>query len=163
MFEHEKAVIHQLSEILAGRAPIAHGERIIAEDVVCHLDGLTFRGRGAWRNWIAYIRSRPHIARMDALVDGIEADAEGFVTLVGRWRGEVRGVPTVSDRASARYRVEGGQVREIWTTRGNYVFMFGGRMRRWPGCLAVLAEMAVRQRLGGSRRPLAVGGGSPGR
>lgn len=149
MHEPNVAVIRQLSEILAGRSPIALGERIIAEDVVCHMDGLTFRGRAAWRTWIAYIRTQPHVEDMDALIDAISADERGHVTLVGRWRGRVRGVPTVSETASARYRLRDGQVAEIWTTRRNYTFMFGPGMRHWPGCLAVLLRLRAWARAGG--------------
>jgi len=147
----DEAVIRALVEVLSGRAPLSDGEALLAEDVLCHLDGLAFRGRGAWRTWIAFIRSRPGIADLGTRVESIGLDADGRIVLSGRWTADKGGTRCVSAIATAAYRIENGRIAELWSTRTNYTFMLGHRVRRWPGCLLALAEATLAARVAGRR------------
>jgi flavin-dependent dehydrogenase len=142
------ATVLRLLGIVSGREPLAKGAELVAPDVVCHLDGLTGRGINTWARWVEFVRSRG-VENFAAVADRVETAPGGLVTVHGRVRGERGGREIVSSPGAATYRLEGGRIVEIWTTRTNYELVFGARARSAAGWLLVLAQLAVWSRLPG--------------
>jgi hypothetical protein len=136
--------------VVSGRSPMQEAARLLAPDVVSHMDGYTVRGRAPWAAWVEFIRSRG-VEGLEAEVVRFERGPDGTLTAVGRLRGTRRG-RAVSAPGRARYRVERGRVVEIWTTRQNYEVVFGAWARHPLSWLAVLAYMSVWSRTPGRRR-----------
>jgi hypothetical protein len=113
------------------------------------MDGYTMRGRAPWAAWVEFIRSRG-VERLEAEVDRFEMCPDGTVTASGRLRGTRNG-RDVAGEARARYRIEGGRIAEIWTTRENYEVVFGAWARHPLSWLAVLAYLSVWSRMPGRR------------
>ncbi len=144
----DQAVVSRLMEVIGGRRPMDEASRLLAPDVVCHMDRYTVRGVGSWAAWVAFIRSRG-VDRLEPEVDRMESGPGGMVTAHGRLRGVRRGRPVSGGDGSATYRLRDGRIVEIWTTRRNYEVLFG-RMTRHPlSWLLVLAHLAVWSRLPG--------------
>src|SRR5262245_4694564 len=106
--------------ILSGETPIEAGIELIAPDVVAHVDGWRFQGINVWANWINYIRTRGYVAEPTLLLQGLVIERDASITASGRWKG-IRGEHSViSHLCSAKYRLMGGRIVEIWSTRRNY-------------------------------------------
>ncbi|MFN3648159.1 MAG: hypothetical protein ACK47B_01160 [Armatimonadota bacterium] len=157
-----QTTVARLIEILAGRAPISQAPEIIAPDVVSHMDGFTFGGFRAWANWLSYVRTHSRVGAPDLVTDRLVANEDGTITAYGRWKGCRDGAPALSGEVWARYRVVGGRIEEIWTTRTNYVFVLGPIMESRLGLLVVMLRVFCWSRLAGKRdshpEPAASGG-----
>ena len=149
MDEAGKATVFRLIEILAGRAPITQAPEIMAQDVVSHMDGYTFRGINTWANWLSYVRTRSRVGSPDLETDRLVMNEDGTITAYGRWKGRKDGEPVLSPEVWARYRVLDGKVVEIWTTRTNYVFILGPLMRTRAGLLLVMLHVFIWSRFSG--------------
>jgi len=149
MDEAGKVTVSRLIEILAGRTPISHAPEIMAQDVVSHMDGYTFRGINTWANWLSYVRTRSRVAGPDLETDRLVTNEDGTITAFGRWKGRKDGEPVLSTEVWARYRVVDGKVVEIWTTRANYVFILGPIMRTRVGLLLVMLRVFFWSRTSG--------------
>jgi hypothetical protein len=160
-----EATIMRLMGILAGRTPITEGVDIIAQDVVSHMDGFTFRGINTWANWLRYIRTRSRVADLDLVVDRLVRNDDGTITAYGNWKAQDQGETIRSKEVWARYRVVDGKVVEIWTTRTNYIFMLGPIMRTRAGLIAVMLHVFFwgrdSRRLDLRLAPESAGSGSP--
>jgi hypothetical protein len=141
MHEAEQAVVSRLIEILADRAPISRAPEIMAQDVLSHMDGYSFRGINTWANWLSYIRTRSRVGDPDLETDRLVTNEDGTITAYGRWKGRRDGEPVLSTEVWARYRVVEGKIVEIWTTRANYVFVLGPIMRTPLGLLLVMLRV----------------------
>jgi hypothetical protein len=135
-----EAVVLRLAEIIAGRADIDASDALLDERVVSHLDAWTATGRPAWRAWLRFLRSRRRAAGFDLVDVSAEVLADGRIRLSGRWR-TPDGV--ADDLASATYRLSGGRIVEIWTTRRNYVFLLGPLARSRIGMALIIARLGV--------------------
>ena len=142
--ETNRAVVAKLMTILSGETPIETGAELLSPGVVAHVDGWRFEGINVWANWIQYVRARGRVGELTLVVDGIEMNADATVTARGRWTGLRDGRRITSNPCIARYRIAGGRIVEIWSTRRNYAFLCGGhveyrlglalellRVRRW--------------------------------
>ena len=141
-----RQVLDRLAEALSGRLDLAAGARLFRPDVTVHMDRYTFRGVGAWQTWVAFIRSRPGMADLDIVCDGIAVHDVDTVTAYGHWRAG-QGARAREIKASATYRFEEGRIAEVWTTRGNYEIMFGPRVRSQVGLLVVFARLLLWMKL----------------
>lgn len=143
-------LVARLLAVVGGEAPISDAAHLLAPDVICHMDRFTARGLDVWVDWLEFIRSRcPE--RLSVDVERYVTDRDGTITVFGCLR---RGAQAAAGpcRGQARYRVENGQVAEIWTSRGNYEIIFGARARHSLSWLLVLLELAVWRRLSHLRR-----------
>lgn len=138
MSEDNTEVVRRLLDVLAGKTPVSQGALLIDRNVVSHLDGYTAHGIAAWAKWLSFIRSRSRVSQLDLTCDRITVNADQTITPYGRWVANRNGTRVVSDEVSATYRIENGKVVEIWTTRTNYLLIFGPMMRYRLGCLLVL-------------------------
>ncbi|HEX2205778.1 MAG TPA: nuclear transport factor 2 family protein [Longimicrobium sp.] len=144
--EANRATVARLMTILGGQTPIEAGAEFIHPDVVANFDGWRFQGIDLWANWIRYLRTRPGIADLRLVMERIEANPNGTVTACGRWHALRHGRPVVSNLGVATYRFEAGRIVEIWTTRRNYLLLFGPYLKyRW-GLVWTLYRMSVWKR-----------------
>lgn len=141
MEEMSRETLWHLMGILQGRNPISSGVEIIAQDVVSHMDGYTFRGINTWANWIRYIRARSRVEELDLEVHRFETHEDGTITARGRWKAQQNGRPIHSKPVWARYRVVDGKIVEIWTTRYNYAFMLGPMIHNRVGHLGFMIHV----------------------
>ena len=127
--EANVATVVRLMTILGGDIPIEVGAEFIHPDVVAHFDGWRFQGINTWGNYIRFLRSRPGISQLRLATERVSANSDGTVTACARWHAVRRGVHCVSNLAVATYRFEEGRIVEIWTTRRNYLLLFGPWLR----------------------------------
>lgn len=149
MDEAGKATVSRLIEILAGRAPISQAPEIMAQDVASHMDGFTFRGINTWARWLSYVRTRSRVGAPDLETNRLVTNEDGTVTAYGRWKGRKDGEPVLSTEVWARYRAVDGKIVEIWTHRGNYVFILGPIMRTRVGLVLVMLHVFFSSRISG--------------
>jgi hypothetical protein len=143
-------LVRRLMEVIGGRAPLEAALPLLAPDVLCHMDRFSTRGTDTWAAWVGFIRSRG-VEALEPVVDRVEANPDGTLTAVGRFRGVRRGRAVEGADGEATYRVEGGRIVEIWTCRQNYELIFGRRVHHPWRWLLVLAHLSLWMRL--SRRP----------
>ena len=144
---------------VSGDAPMEEGARLLAPDVVCHMDGFTAHGVDAWVDWVEFIRSQAAPENVKVVVERLETGPDGIVSAfggvtVGHGAERESGRGRVGARRSARYRIVRGQIAEIWTSRWNYEMIFGAKVRHPLRWLLVLVWMAVWRRLPWRRRTL---------
>lgn len=139
----DREVVERLVEMIAGTQATAEAPAVLHQDVISHMDGLTFRGISAWQTWLAFLRAHSRVANLTADCDRIVTNPNQTLTVYGRWRGDDQGSPTRSREVWATYRVQDGLVVEIWTTRTNYTFMLGPIMRFRIGLLIMLAYVGM--------------------
>jgi hypothetical protein len=149
MDEAGQATVGRLIEILAGRTPISEAAAVVAEDVVSHMDGHTFRGIATWAKWLSYVRTQSRVGSPDLETDRLVTNEDGTITAYGRWKGRREGQPVLSPEVWARYRVADGTVVEIWPTRSNYVFLLGPRVGTRAGLLLVMLHVFLWSRISG--------------
>ena len=135
-----------MAEALSGRMDLADGAALFQPDVIVHMDRYTFRGVGAWQTWVAFLRSRPGMADLDIVCDGVALHDVDTVTAYGRWRAG-QGAQARQKNASATYRFQDGLIAELWTTRRNYEMMFGPLVRSHAGLLLVFARLLLWMKL----------------
>lgn len=141
----DEALVVQLLDVISGRAPMADAERLLAPDVISHMDQWTVRGTRVWYDWLEFILSKAK-GNVAVELDRIVRNGDGTLTAYGWLRSE--GAP-LSRRQEhhATYRVTDGRIAEVWTTRGNYEMIFGPKVRHPVRWLLVLVEMAIWRRL----------------
>jgi len=147
--EAKRATIARLMTILAGKTPIPEGQEFISQDVVAHMDGLTYQGINVWAHWISFLRTRNRVQQLDLKVSRIVANDDGTISAFGCWHALHRGKPVVSAEGTARYRFENGKIVEIWTTRFNYLLIFGPQLRSRAYMYLVLGYLYFWKRMPG--------------
>lgn len=139
----DRDIVERLVEMIAGTRDTADAPNVLHQDVISHMDGLTFRGISAWQTWLAFIRAHSRVANLTADCDQIVTNPNQTLTVYGHWRGDAPDAPAISNEVWATYRVQAGRVVEIWTTRTNYTFILGSIMRFRIGLLMVLAYVGI--------------------
>lgn len=129
---------------MAGELDITEFDRILSPALILHVEGRTFSGTEGMKAFLTFMRHR--ISHLTIVWDGTVSHEDGTVSLFGRWMGERRGRRISSDEVSARYRIEGGKVAEVWTKRANYEFFFGSLVRSWPAFWLISAWVVVSYR-----------------
>jgi hypothetical protein len=145
-----ESLVTRLLAVISGDAPMAEFERVLAPDVICHMDRFTVRGTDVWSDWLEFLQSRAH-GQVKADVDHFVTHPDGTITAFGCLWVAHAGKPR-EQQNKATYRVENGRIAEIWTTRENYAPIFGAKVRHPLRWLLVLVEMAVWRRLPSRRR-----------
>ena len=153
----DEALVARLLAAVGGEVPMTEAIRLLAPDVICHMDRYTVRGASEWVDWVEFIRSRG-VENLKAHVDRYVTGADGTITAFGSLSGGFEGASVAHDGhargGTARYRVVDGKIVEIWTSRWNYEKIFGAKVRHPLSWLLVLLWMAVRRRLPWRRRVL---------
>ena len=149
----DEALVVQLLAVISGAAPMSDAERLLAPDVISHMDRWTVRGITVWYDWLAFLLSKAKgsvTVELDRMVhDGDTITAYGFLRMANAPQ-------ATRQEHQATYRIENGRIAEVWTTRGNYEMIFGPKVRHPVRWLLVLVEMAIWRRLPWRRRaPLA--------
>ena len=140
-----ETLVARLLAVVGGDAPMSDAARLLAPDVLCHMDRYTARGVDAWVDWVEFIRARSP-KRLLVDVERYAWHPDGTITAFGclRRAGEA---PSPPCQGEARYRIENERIVEIWTSRGNYEIIFGAKVRHPLSWLLVLVELAVWRRL----------------
>ena len=144
----DEAVVARLLDVIGGNAPMSDALEILAPDVISHMDEFSVRGTDVWFDWLEFIRSRAR-SELRVEVDRIVTHPDGRISAFG-WL-------TTADRRTrqenhAVYRLKGGRITEVWTTRDNYAMIFGAKVRHRLTWLLVLLEMAVWRRIPWTKR-----------
>jgi hypothetical protein len=136
--------------VISGEAPMADAERLLAPDVISHMDQWTVRGVTVWHDWLAFLRTKAG-GNVTAGLDRLVTNADGTITAYGKLQ-TARAPLATRQEHHARYRFEKGRIAEVWTTRGNYEMIFGPKVHHPVRWLLVLVEMAIWRRLPWRRR-----------
>ena len=146
----EELIAHLLA-VISGDAPRADAERLLAPDVISHMDQFTVHGIDVWYDWLDFLLSK---AKGNITVDvaRFEHHPDGTITAYG-WLRVERSPERTPQQNWARYRIDGNRIAEVWTTRSNYERIFGAKVRHSLSWMLVLLEMAVWRRLPWPRRP----------
>ena len=131
--EPNRAAVAGVMAILSGTAPIEKGADLLAPDVVCNVDDWRFEGINVWANWIRYVRAHGRVTALTVLLDELVTNADGTITARGRFTGLRDGRRVISKACSARYRLAGGRIVEVWSTRRNYALMCGRHVEHRAG------------------------------
>lgn len=138
-------LVARLLAVIGGDAPMSEAARLLAPDVICHMDQYTARGLDVWVDWLDFIRARcPEGLLVD--VERYVTASDGTITAFGCLRRGSRPVKTPC-HGEARYRIANDRIVEIWTSRGNYEIIFGAKVRHFLTWLLVMIELAVWRRL----------------
>lgn len=141
MTKDQQRVVERLLGIMSGELEIAEFDGILSPALLLHVEGRTFGGSEGMKAFLTFIRRR--ISHLTIVCDQTVSHEDGTVSLIGRWMGERQGRRVWSEEVSARYRIEGGKVVEVWTKRANYEFFFGSVVRSWPGFWLISAWVVV--------------------
>jgi len=147
-----EALVRRLLAVISGDAPLTEATRLLAPDVVCHMDRFATRGTDVWLDWLAFLRRKAGGA-VRADVERVVAHPDGTLTAFG-WL-HVTGAHAAArapQQNAATYRIADGRIAEVWTTRENYVTIFGARARHPLRWLLVLVELMIWRRLPSGRR-----------
>ena len=147
----DEALIVRLLAVISGDAPRAEATRLLAPDVISHMDQFTVRGIDVWFDWLDFLLSKAK-GNVRADLDRFEANPDGTITAYG-WLAVENSAERTPQQNWARYRVDENRIAEVWTTRGNYESIFGAKVRHPLSWMLVLLEMAVWRRLPWTRRP----------
>jgi hypothetical protein len=146
----DEALIVRLLAVISGDAPRAEATRLLAPDVISHMDQFTVRGIDVWFDWLDFLLSKAK-GNVRADLDRFEANSDGTITAYG-WLTVENSAERTPQQNWARYRVDENRIAEVWTTRGNYESIFGAKVRHPLSWMLVLLEMAVWRRLPWRRR-----------
>jgi len=141
----DEALIVRLLAVISGDAPRAEATRLLAPDVISHMDQFTVRGIDVWFDWLDFLLSKAK-GNVRADLDRFEANPDGTITAYG-WLTVENSAELTPQQNWARYRVDENRIAEVWTTRGNYESIFGAKVRHPLSWMLVLLEMAVWRRL----------------
>jgi len=146
----DETLVARLLAVISGDAPPDDADRLLAPDVVCHMDRYDVRGTRVWKDWLEFL-CRKAGGQVKVDLDHFEANADGTLTAFGWLR--VEGSPERTPQQNwARYRIDGNRIAEVWTTRANYERIFGAKVRHPLSWFLVLLEMAIWRRLPSRRR-----------
>ena len=126
--ERNRSVVARLMTILSGDTPIETGIELMVPNVVAHVDGWRFEGINVWANWIQYLRTRGRVAEPTLQLEELAVESDASITARGRWKGFRDDRPVTSHLCVARYRLTGGRIEEIWSTRRNYALLCGAHV-----------------------------------
>ena len=120
-----------LVRVISGDTP-GHAAREILDPMVqMHMDSSEYCGIDIWYRWIHLIRNCGRIDGLRLTHCQVQCDVRqpGLVHLSARWRGTIRsrGSHAESPLVAASYLVYDGRIKELWSTKSNYEFIFG----RW--------------------------------
>jgi hypothetical protein len=146
----DEALIARLLAVISGDAPRAEATRLLAPDVICHMDQFTVRGVDVWFDWLDFLLSKAK-GNVSVDLDRFDAHPNGTITAYG-WLRVERSPERTPQQNWARYRIDGNRIAEVWTTRSNYERIFGAKVRHSVSWMLVLLEMAVWRRLPWTRR-----------
>ncbi|MCA9684223.1 MAG: hypothetical protein KC457_18655 [Myxococcales bacterium] len=135
--------LERVLAIVAGIGPLAEIEEHMHADVVVHMDGLAFTGRGGWCKWIRY--QQHHALVTDLTLEIVDLDVRGDdwrVRVRGEGR-ERRGGLRRRTEVELRYRWSGERIAEAWTSRRNYELFFGPGLRSPLGFAALLGRIGL--------------------
>jgi len=125
------------SEVVLGLVRVINGEspRLSAKDyldpsVNIHMDSARHCGIELWYKWIYLIRNCGRLCNLYMTPCELSCDRENpnIVHLSIRWSGieRSRWTPVVAPEIyHLRYLVENCRIIEVWTTKSNYIFIFG--------------------------------------
>ena len=136
------ATLAQVLEVFAGQRPLAAIDGLIHRDVVVHIDRLRFTGLGGWKKWARHSHATWPFEQLRFEVVDHTYDPAADRLEVGIAAVAVEnGVERRSAAERFVYRFEGDMVREIWTSRRNYSFLYGAKFARLPGFAAHVARL----------------------
>lgn len=138
------ASLERILAVFAGAAPVEAIAAEVHDDVVVHIDRLRFRGLSGWRKWARHSRATWPFDQLRFEVVDAEHEVAGdrltvAIAAVGRRRGAAAEERSPAERFV--YRFDGDKVREIWTSRRNYTFLYGERFGRLPGFMGHVARL----------------------
>ncbi len=138
-----RMVLRDLVCLVAGPADVAEVGRYMHPGVTVHMDSLVFRGLAGWQKWIRYSHAASGLAEVELEILELEdLGGERLRATIGG-RGRRAGRPVVAAPISVTYRFADDKVAETWTSRHNYVFFFGDRIRHSLGFALLLARILV--------------------
>lgn len=127
-------LVFALVRVINGDAPRLAAQEILDPMVEIRMDSANYRGIDLWYKWIHLIRNCGRVSdlRMTGCEARCDAQEPSLVHLSARWTGTIRSrrVPvTAAGSGVARYLIQDGRIKTIWTHKSNYEFVFG----RWIG------------------------------
>jgi len=121
-----------LVRVINGEMPRLSAKNYLDPDVEIHMDSANHRGIRGWYKWIHLIRNCGRIRDLRVVPCDVRCSPRepNIVLLSSRWSGierSGRAPSTTPDIYHCKYLVRDGRIVEIWTSKRNYVFIFG----RW--------------------------------
>ena len=149
MTSEQRQVVEELLDVMSGKLEVSAFDRILAKDLVLHLEGRAYAGAEGMKAFLTFARRR--VPGLSIVCSRIVDNDDGTLTILGHWTGERDGRRVRSAEVAATYRIAGGAVVEVWTKRSNYEFFCRRLTRSRAGFWLLSAWMVIAYRLGGSR------------
>jgi hypothetical protein len=136
-----------LVRVVNGEAPRLAAREILDPMVEIHMDSLGYCGIDLWYKWIHLIRNCGRVDGLRMTQCRVRCDAgdPSVVHLSARWTGTIRSrrtIETAPADGEARYLIQDGRIKKIWTYKSNYEFIFG-RWIRYSICYLVFLAWTV--------------------
>lgn len=140
-------LVFALVRVINGDAPRLAAREILDPMVKIHMDSTEYCGIDVWFKWIHLIRNYGRVSNLRITECQARCDASepSLVHLSARWTGIIRSrhAPGISERrGEGRYLIRDGRIKEIWTHKSNYEFIFGPWIR-YSICYSLFLGWAV--------------------
>jgi hypothetical protein len=131
-------LVFALVRVVNGEAPRLSARDILDPMVEIRMDATPYCGIDVWYKWIHLIRNCGRVSdlRMTQCRARCDPGDPSLIHLSARWTGTIRSrrtPATAADNGEVRYLIRDGRIKEIWTHKSNYEFIFG-RWIRYPIC-----------------------------
>lgn len=121
----DEEALQILIAVLQDQAPLTAVDPVFMPIVDCHMDQYRFKtSASGWKEWVRFLREKGRVSEMSGVCTAARLNKDGTLTIKGYWTGKRHGRSVVSGPISATYRLENGQIAELWTERKNYAFFF---------------------------------------
>jgi hypothetical protein len=137
-----RQTLQRILDTFAGSAPPTELERYMHPSVVVHLDRWKHRGTRGWTLWTRHSLATWEFTAVRFEVVDCTADNDVLTTTI-RAHVERNGGEEVSEPVPIKYRFEDARVAEIWTSRKNYVFLYGRAFGTLPGFLLHMVRIGL--------------------
>lgn len=131
--QHVRAML----SIPAGDLDFPAGADLVHRDVIMHMDGVTARGLERWYDFVTHVDRLRSRRRLRLVVDEVRCDGH-LAHISGHWE---RGDGDEEYPLRAIFRVVDAKVVELWSTRWNYVCLYGPGVSTLAGFAWMLGRL----------------------
>ena len=119
----KNSIFSQLAKYISLVKPLTDVSNILSSELVVFMDQRKFVGIASWKKWIYELHRIVAKKNQKLGIDFEELSQEADIyTITGRW---VISGKQHSQRGIVKYQVKDGKICKIWTTKKNYIPIFG--------------------------------------
>lgn len=143
--EEKSDRIRNLLDVISRRRPMVEAKSILAENLVCWMDGKKFgNGSQSWFNWVQFLQysADKKFSGLEANIQNITSD-DGALVVKATWQAHRNGEEQVSESGVVAYRFKEDKIVDIRTHKANYIFIYGPNFVRLVPFYWVLIKLSL--------------------